>query len=177
MRYRYSNPPFKIDYLWSNDCSKLAPGSYMTRLGTSKVWTVRYFDGKRWWTVTGGAKPMPKDKMFKLPPKNRNLYNQWIRKASTQGRLCLRNITDQAKIQWGTPYKIFSDAEVIKHLIRTQRLPYDWQTAFQMEMQGGPFVGTMSQRPPVEVAIDALTGVVALLKTVRGSDAQQVNGS
>lgn len=177
MRNRRWNPKFKIDYLWSNDCSKLEPGSYMTRLGTSKVWTVRYFDGKLWWYAATQSRPVAKDKVFKLPAKNRNLYGHWIRKASAEGRVYLRSITDQSKIQWGTPYKVFNDAEVLAHLVKTGRLRYDWKTAFQMEMQGGPIVGDLPTRPTVEVAIDSLTNVVSLLKTMRGQNAQQIKNS
>lgn len=174
MSFRYWAPKFKTDYLWSNDCSSLEPGSYMTRLGTSKVKTVRYFDGKLWWypAIKQRKASLTKDKTFKLPSKNRSLYNEWMRKASTEGHLYLRSITNQSTIQWGTPYKIFSEAEVIKHLVNTGRLRSDWRSAYQAEMQGGLPPGP-DDTSPIDTAISNLGDVVSLLKVMKAKDADK----
>lgn len=107
------------------------PDVYTTRINESKVHTVRYWDGRRWFDIsTSGAASRGGSTPFKWPKKARVAIG-WRK----QYPLSLRNISNQAAIQWGTPYRVYDDKEVLTHLVKTGRLPADWRTSYQGEMR------------------------------------------
>ena len=119
-----------IDYTWIAT-TPVKPDVYMTRINESKVHTVRYWDGRRWFDISfSGTTSRGSSTPFKWPKKARVAIG-WRKKYP----LSLRNITNQAAIQWGTPYRVYDDKEVLAHLVKTGRLPADWRTAYQSEMR------------------------------------------
>lgn len=119
-----------IDYTWIAT-TPVKPDVYMTRINESKVHTVRYWDGRRWFDIsTSGTASRGGSTPFKWPKKARVAIG-WRK----QYPLSLRNITNQAAIQWGTPYRVYDDKEVLTHLVKTGRLPADWRTSYQGEMR------------------------------------------
>ena len=120
----------KIDYTWLAT-KPHKPDVYTTRINASKIHSVRYWDGQRWFDISlsghtnrGGSMP------FKWPKKPRVSIG-WRKKYP----LSLRNITNQAAIQWGTPYRVYDDKEVLDFLVKTGRLQKDWRTLYQNEMR------------------------------------------
>ena len=61
---------------------------------------------------------------------------KWEREANKDGTLMLRRIGKlQGVIEWGAPYKVYSDSEVLAYLVKTGRLASGWRTAYQDEMR------------------------------------------
>lgn len=122
----------RIDYTWLAT-KPHKPDVYTTRINESKVHTVRYWDGQRWFDIsTSGTVSRGSGTPFEWPKKPR-ISIGW--RKPYKGRMNLRNITNQAAIQWGTPYRVYDDNEVLAYLIKTGRLPADWRTAYQSEMR------------------------------------------
>ena len=60
---------------------------------------------------------------------------KWEREANKDGTLFLRRIgVHQGVIEWGAPYKVFDEREVLAYLVKTGKLPHDWRMAYQYEM-------------------------------------------
>ena len=122
----------RIDYTWLASTPP-KPDVYTTRINESKVHTVRYFDGQRWFDIsTSNTKSRGSRTPFKWPNKPRVRMGWHSR---YKDALCLRNITNQAAIQWGTPFRVYDDKEVLAHLVKIGRLPVNWRTTFQGEMR------------------------------------------
>lgn len=120
----------KIDYTWLATAPH-KPDVYVTRINTSKIQTVRYWDGQRWFDISlSGTTSRGSSTPFTWPKRARVAIG-WRKKYP----LSLRKITNQAAIQWGTPYRIYDDKEVLAYLVKSGRLPADWRTAFQDEMR------------------------------------------
>lgn len=120
----------RIAYSWLGG-QPHKPDVYTTRIGTSKVHTVRYWDGRRWFDIsTSGTTSRGGSQPFTWPKKPRIAIG-WRKKYE----LSLRNITKQAAIQWGTPYRVYDDKEVLAHLVLIGRIPHDWRTRFQDQMR------------------------------------------
>lgn len=121
-----------IAYHWHTETPP-AVDVYTTRRNESKYLTLRYWDGERWYSLdystSRGAKP------FKWPKKSRSRRPAWAIRLNNQ--LCLRNISDSqaAAIQWGEPYKVYDEKEVLKFLVETGKLRSDWKTAYQDPMR------------------------------------------
>lgn len=123
----------KIDYTWLATAPH-KPDVYVTRRGTSRYQTLRYWDGSRWWQIEWqrgrGAKPFawPKGSRTRFPGGHLSRYRD---------TMALRRINDpfQAAIQWGTPYRVYDEKEVLAYLVKTGRLPADWRAAYQDEMR------------------------------------------
>lgn len=124
----------KINYTWAT-ATPPAPDTYITRLGESKVHTVRYWDGERWHDVApprGAADPKVP---FIWPKGARTPKPKWMNHDHYKSRLTLRNITAQSRVQWGTPFKVYEPAEVLKWLVNQGKLPADWREAYQNDMR------------------------------------------
>ncbi len=120
----------RIDFTWLTTAPH-KPDVYTTRINTSKVHSVRYWDGKRWFDISlSGTTSRGSSTPFKWPKKARVAIG-WRKKYP----LSLRNITNQAAIQWGTPYRGYDDKEVLAHLVSIGNLPADWRTAYQEQMR------------------------------------------
>lgn len=124
----------KIDHIWLAT-KPHKPDVYTTRINESRISSVRYWDGERWFDISlsgtasrGGSMP------FKWPKKPRVSIG-WRKKYP----LSLRNITNQAAIQWGTPYRVYDDKEVLAYLVKSGRLPADWRTAYQEAMRAADY--------------------------------------
>lgn len=108
------------------------PDVYTTRRGMSSYHTLRYWDGARWWQIdwtrNRGATPFewPKGSRTRFPGSHLSAFRK------TMG---LRNINAQDIIQWGTPYRVYDDKEVLAYLVKTGRLQKDWRTLYQNEMR------------------------------------------
>lgn len=108
------------------------PDVYTTRRNESKYLTLRYWDGERWYEINctgsrGGD-------VFKWPKKSRTKRPSWLVRYEATARL--RKIGKyQGEIQWGEPYKVYDEREVVAHLVKTGRLPADWREAYQDEMR------------------------------------------
>ncbi len=104
------------------------------RRNQSKYLTKRYWDGQAWFEIGfgGGRGGIP----FTWLKKSRTAMSQWEREANKKGLLRLRRIGKlQDVIEWGTPYKVYSDSEVLAYLVKTGRLASGWRTAYQDEMR------------------------------------------
>lgn len=108
---------------------------HMTRIGTSRVQSVRFFDGTLWWSIDPrkSKKPfpaLPRCELVKLP--------EWIRDRIQRkmGRFYLRAVSAQHRIQVGIPYREYSQAEVLAYMVKTNRLFKSWMDDFQREMRG-----------------------------------------
>jgi len=110
-----------------------APDVYTTRRNGSKYLTPRYWDGTAWFEIAYGASRGGKPWLW--PKKSRTRQPEWV--ANQPCGLYLRTIrVHQGKIEWGDPYKVFDEMEVMAHLVKTGVLPADWKTAYQAEMRG-----------------------------------------
>lgn len=120
----------RIAYSWL-DGQPPKPDVYTTRIGTSKVHTVRYWDGQRWFDIsTSGTTSRGSSRPFTWPKKPRIAIG-WRKKYP----LSLRNIAKQAAIQWGTPYRVYDEKEVLAYLVKSGRLLKDWRETYQGEMR------------------------------------------
>ena len=121
-----------IAYTWTPG-NPPAVDVYVTRRNQSKYLTRRYWDGQSWFELgTVGRGGIP----FTWPKKSRTSMSTWERTANKAGTLVLRKIGKlQGVIEWGEPYKVFDDREVLAHLVKTGRLPSGWRTAYQDEMR------------------------------------------
>jgi len=121
----------KIAYNWRTEAPP-APDVYMTRRNESKYLTLRHWDGERWFEIAwsgsrGGNK-------FEWPRPSRTKRPVWA--VAYKEILRLRKINSYlGEIQWGEPYKVFDEKEVLKHLVATGRLPVDWKDCYQEEMR------------------------------------------
>lgn len=121
----------KTAYTWHSETPP-APDVYTTRRNESKYLTLRYWDGERWFelNLTGGRG----GDVFKWPKKSRTKRPSWVVRYETTIRL--RKIgVHQGAIQWGEPFQVYDEREVLAHLVKTGRLPASWREAYQEEMR------------------------------------------
>jgi hypothetical protein len=121
----------RIEYAWQSTTPP-KPDVYTTRRGESKYLTLRYWDGARWFSLDWG--PRRGGTPFTWPKPSRSKRPSW---ATRYGQnVFLKNINEgQAIIQWGEPFKVFDEKEVLAYLVRTGVLPQDWKTAYQAGMR------------------------------------------
>jgi len=120
----------KIDYTWLATAPH-KPDVYVTRINSSKIHSVRYWDGERWYDISlSGTTSRGSSTPFQWP-KNARVKIGWRK----QYPMSLRKITNQAAIQWGTPYRVYDEKEVLAYLVKVGRLPVNWRTTFQGEMR------------------------------------------
>lgn len=121
----------KIDYTW-HASTPPAPDVYQTRRNQSKYITRRYWDGKTWhelaWADSRGGKP------FTWPKKSRARQPTW---GGKHPNWVLRKISDhmQKDVQWGCPFRVYDEKEVLEYLVKSGRLQKDWKTMYQNEMR------------------------------------------
>lgn len=119
------------DYTWHLELPP-KPDVYTTRRNKSKYLTLRYWDGECWHEIAygtsrGGAP-------FTWPKPSRTKRPSWAVRCKDSMRL--RKISAYlGEIQWGEPFQVFDEREVLAHLVNTGVLPTDWKTAFQDEMR------------------------------------------
>lgn len=123
----------KIDYQW-NSSQPAKPDVYMTRRKESKYLTMRYWDGAAWFEIahsnSRGGLPFtwPKAPRIKRP----------TRRGEQAPDLYVRRIsTSLGSIQWGTPFKVYDQKEVLKWLVGQGILRADWPTHYQADMRKG----------------------------------------
>jgi len=107
-----------------------APDVYTTRRNQSKYLTKRYWDGNAWFEVGFGSRRggIP----FTWPKKTGTPMSKWEREANKAGKLTLRRISKlQGVIEWGDPYRVFNEREVLAYLVKACVLPADWRTCYQ----------------------------------------------
>lgn len=126
----------KTCYTFTTGTPSTEPGLYMTCLNSERDMSVRWWDGALWWDIASsrGNKSLP----FKWPKgaSARGIgMPAWIKLYGEQDRLCLRKITNQAKVRWGTAYKHFEPDEVLSHLVDKGVLPLAWREVFQEDMR------------------------------------------
>lgn len=120
----------RIDYTWLAT-KPPKPDIYTTRRNESKYLTQRYWDGSSWYEIahgnSRGGKPFtwPKGSRIKKPVSKWGPIDFYIRKISAH----------VGSIQWGTPYRVYDDKEVLAYLVKVGRLPINWRETFQGEMQ------------------------------------------
>lgn len=120
----------KIEHTWLAT-KPPKPDVYTTRINASKIHTVRYWDGERWFDIAySGSRSRSSSTPFQWPKKPRVAIG-WRKKYP----LTLRKITKQAAIQWGTPYRVYDDNEVLAYLVKILRLRGDWREFYQAEMR------------------------------------------
>ncbi|MDO9252568.1 MAG: hypothetical protein Q7U48_13595 [Hydrogenophaga sp.] len=119
----------RIDYTWVA-AAPPAPDVYTTRRNESTYLTLRYWDGSAWWEIGGGSRG---GKPFVWPKKSRSRKPAWM---AYYNPIYLRKIgVHQGAIQWGEPFKVYDEKEVLAHLVKTGRLQPDWRTLYQNEMR------------------------------------------
>jgi len=121
----------RVEYTWATT-APLKPDVYTTRCNESKYLTLRYWDGQTWFeiaaTTSRGGTP------FSWPKKSRSKRPTWA--VRFQNSLRLRKISAYlGEIQWGEPFKVYDEKEVLAYLIKRGLLRSDWRTAFQEDMR------------------------------------------
>jgi hypothetical protein len=121
----------KIDYAWSVE-KPPTPDVYTTRRNQSRYLTLRYWDGSAWfeiaWGISRGGVP------FTWPKKSRSRKPTYC--VGREQSLRLRKITASlGGIQWGEPFKVFDEKEVLAYLVKVGALPKDWRTEYQPAMR------------------------------------------
>jgi hypothetical protein len=70
--------------------------------------------------------------------------------------MSLRKIgVNQGNIQWGEPFRVFDEKEVLAYLVKSGKLPANWKTHFQAEMR-------VSTPPSVDLPVERFDPVEAL---------------
>jgi len=124
----------KIDYNWRNVLPPY-PDVYVTRRRNSKYLTNRYWDGQRWFEInyskSRGGIPFkwPKSSRVRRPRpaswSSKKEYDFYLRRINQY----------QGEIQWGDPFTVYDDKEVLAYLVEIGILPPDWKEAFQDSMR------------------------------------------
>ena len=123
----------KTDHVWASP-PPLKPDVYMTRRNQSSYLTLRYWDGSDWHEVAysgsrGGAP-------FVWPTKSQMKRPSWA--VTRKANLHLRRINaNVCAIQWGKPFKVYDQKEVLKWLVKENILRADWLTHYQGAMPQG----------------------------------------
>ena len=126
----------KTRYTFKSGAPGAEPGLYKSCLNSERDISIRWWDGALWWDISSsrGSKSLP----FKWPngAAARGIsMPARIKRYGEQDRLCLRKITNQAEVRWGTAYKHFEPDEVLSYLVGKGVLPKDWRESFQEEMR------------------------------------------
>lgn len=120
----------KIDHTWHAGPPP-APDVYTTRRNDSKYLTLRFWDGMSWFEIGASGRG---GVAFAWPKRSRSKKPAWL--SHYGGIAHLRKIgVHQGSIQWGEPFKVFDQREVLKYLVASGRLPADWLQCFQAEMR------------------------------------------
>ena len=126
----------KTRYTFKSGAPGAEPGLYKSCLNSERDISIRWWDGALWWDISSsrGSKSLP----FKWPngaaARGISMPTR-IKRYGEQDRLCLRKITNQAEVRWGTAYKHFEPDEVLSYLVGKGVLPKNWRESFQEEMR------------------------------------------
>ena len=126
----------KTLYKFTSGAPSKEPGLYWSCLKSERDMSIRWWDGALWWDISTSRGN--KSLSFKWPKgaSARGIgMPAWIKFYREQDRLCLRKITNQAKVRWGIAYKHFEPNEVLAHLVDKGVLPSNWRDAYQEEMR------------------------------------------
>lgn len=121
----------KTEYKWQSGTPPM-PDVYTTRRNKSRYTTMRYWDGERWFEIalSGSRGGVP----FQWPKNSRTKLPNWADKYRQSLRL--RNIgVGQDTIEWGEPFKVYDEREVLAFLVKVGHLRADWRTAYQQDMR------------------------------------------
>ena len=123
----------RTDYAWSS-ATPPRPDVYTTRRNESKYLTLRYWDGACWYEIgytnSRGGTPFawPKNSITRQPKRS-----HW---SGTRPPWVIRKIgTNLSNIQWGEPFKVYDEKEVLAYLVTSGVLRFDWKTAYQSDMR------------------------------------------
>lgn len=121
----------RIDHTWQKQTPP-KPDVYTTRRNESKYLTLRYWDGERWFEIAcSGSRGGDK---FEWPKPSSTKRPAWAVRCYDTMRL--RKISAYlGEIQWGEPFKVFDESEVLAFMVATGRIPADWKTAYQADMR------------------------------------------
>jgi len=121
----------RTDYAWQK-VAPPKPDVYTTRRNESKYLTLRYWDGERWFEISWGSSRGGEP--FTWPKPSRTKRPGWAVRYKDTMRL--RNISAYlGEIQWGEPFEVYDEREVLAHLVKIGVLLSDWKTAFQADMR------------------------------------------
>lgn len=120
-------------YNWNAD-NPPRPDVYVTHRG-SNYQSLRYWDGANWFTITESPTKIPvkwsKDSI--TPQPKRTWYTR--SKKLNKSRWFLLRINDKKKIYWGDPFKHYTADEVLRFLVHSKVLPFDWKEYYQHKMR------------------------------------------
>ncbi len=123
----------RIDHTWVKTDPPKAD-VYTTRRNESKYLSLRYWDGECWfeigYTDSRGGVPFTWPKKSRTPEPKRTHWGNW------RPTWVLRKIKSGVdNIQWGEPFKVYDEKEVLAWLVKTGVLPSNWKTAYQHDMR------------------------------------------
>jgi hypothetical protein len=126
----------RIDHTWVKTAPP-KPDVYTTRRNESKYLTLRYWDGECWYELAysdrRGGKP------FTWPKKSRTrqpTLKSWNGERGKHPEWFTRKISAKVgAIQWGEPFKVYDEKEVLAWLVERGQLRADWRTAYQEHMR------------------------------------------
>ena len=123
----------KIDYTW-HASTPPAPDVYKTRRNQSKYLTNRYWDGTTWWEIAWGKSRGGRPFTWPKGSRTRKPTSSW-NPAPIQ--FYIRKISEhlQKDVQWGCPFRVYDEKEVLEYLVKSGRLQKDWKTMYQSEMR------------------------------------------
>lgn len=126
----------KIGYHWNKGMPP-EPDVYVTRRGESIYLTSRYWDGERWFEIAYGTSRGGTP--FNWPKRSR-VREPKPRYSTKRYDFYLRRIHKDADlIQWGEPYTIYEEREVLAYLVEIGVLPQNWCEVYQENMRVAGF--------------------------------------
>ena len=126
----------KTLYKFTSGAPSKEPGLYWSCLKSERDMSIRWWDGALWWDISASRGSMTKPFKWPTGAAKRGIpMPRWIKLHGEQECLCLRKITNQSKVRWGTAYKHFEPNEVLIYLVDKGVLPSNWRDAYQEEMR------------------------------------------
>ena len=130
-----------IKYTLSREKPSPKPAVYMSCLTNANYMAPRWWDGERWWDISAarGHHEIKPEQRFKWPAGSSVKKPSWMNDNWYRDRIVLRAINDQARVQWGTPYKQYEPEEVLKWMVLNGHLVSDWKEHYQDLMRAQNF--------------------------------------
>ena len=126
----------KTRYTFNSGAPSTEPGLYKTCLNSERDVSTRWWDGVLWWDISSSRGDASKPFKWPKGAAARGIsMPTWYTRYGDADKLCLRKITNQAKVRWGVAYKHFEPDEVLAYLVGKGVLPKNWREAFQDEMR------------------------------------------
>ena len=123
----------RIDHIWFN-MNPPKSDVYTTRRNESRYLTLRYWDDKCWYEIgyTDSRGGVP----FTWPKKSRTRQPKSSHWSGKHPGWVLRKIgASHGNIQWGEPFKVYDEKEVLAWLVKKGVLPANWKTTYQHDMR------------------------------------------